>query len=172
MPTETAPRRYRASDAAELTGLLNHAYQELQDRGLNFTAATQNIETTRRRVSEGACWVIEHNGRIAATLTMSVPPSDDIASLSNFAQQPHTGWLCQVAVAPELRGRAAAKVLFDAACEWAVGENITTVGLDTAVPAEHLATMYSRWGFEQVDTVQFPGKTYASVVMTKQIGVS
>ena len=85
MPAEGAPRRYRAADAAELTTLLNSAYRELDDRGMNFTAATQNIETTRRRVSEGACWVIEHNGQIAATLTMSVPPSDDIAALSDYA---------------------------------------------------------------------------------------
>jgi len=169
MPVEVIPRRYRAADAAELTSLLNSAYQELEDRGMNFTAATQNIETTRRRVSEGACWVIEHNGQIAATLTMSVPPSDDIAALSDYAQQPQTGWLCQVAVDPEFRGRAAAKILFDVACEWATGENITTVGLDTAVPAEHLAAMYSRWGFAHVDTVQFPKKTYASIVMTKQL---
>ena len=169
MPVEVIPRRYRAADAAELTSLLNSAYQELEDRGMNFTAATQNIETTRRRVSEGACWVIEHNGRIAASLTMSVPPSDDIAALSDYAQQRQTGWLCQVAVAPEFRGRAAAKILFDVACEWATGENIRTVGLDTAVPAEHLAAMYSRWGFAHVDTVQFAGKTYASIVMTKQL---
>jgi N-acetylglutamate synthase-like GNAT family acetyltransferase len=169
MLDEVTPRRYRAADAAELTTLLNTAYRELEDLGMNFTAATQNVETIRRRVSEGASWVIEHNGQIAATLTMSAPPSDDIAALSDYAQQPQTGWLCQVAVDPEFRGRAAAKILFDVSCGWATGENITTVGLDTAVTAEHLAAMCSRWGFAPVDTVQFPGKTYASVVMTKHL---
>jgi GNAT superfamily N-acetyltransferase len=148
---------------------LNSAYRELQDRGLNFTAATQDIETTRRRVSEGACWVVEHEGRVAATMTMSVPPPEDIRALSRYAIPPHTGWLCQVAVGPELRGRAVAKNLFDVACTWAIREGITTVGLDTAAPAKHLATMYSRWGFEHVDEVRFPGKTYDSVVMTKHL---
>jgi len=107
---------------------------------------------------------------VAATITMSVPPSDDIRSLSEFARRPLTGWLCQVAVGPQLRGRAVARTLFDVACEWAVGEGITTIGLDTAAPAEHLVTMYSRWGFEHVDDVHFPGKSYDSVVMTRVLG--
>ena len=61
MPAEIVTRRYQAADAADLTSLLNSAYRELLDRGMNFTAATQDIETTRRRVAEGACWVVEHN---------------------------------------------------------------------------------------------------------------
>lgn len=169
MPAEVVTRRYRAADAIDLTSLLNDAYGELQDRGLNFTAATQDVETTRQRVSEGACWVVEHEGRVAATMTMSVPPPEDIQTLCRYANQPHTGWLCQVAVGRELRGRAVAKVLFGVACEWAGSEGITTVGLDTAEPAEHLATMYAQWGFKHVDDVHFPGKTYDSVVMTKQL---
>jgi len=164
--TELEPRRYRSTDAEELTALLHQAYRELQDQGLNFTAATQDIETTRRRVAEGACWVIEFEGRIAATMTMSVPPPDDIQSLSVHARSPSTGWLCQIAVGPELRGRAVARTLFAAACDWALSEGTKTVGLDTAAPAQHLVDMYSRWGFEHRDTVRFPGKTYDSIVMT------
>lgn len=166
---EFEPRRYRPEDAPELTRLLNGAYRELKDMGLNFTAATQGVETTRRRVAEGVCWVVEHEGRVSATMTMSVPPSEDIRSLSEHARQPDTGWLCQVAVGPELRGRAVAKTLFDVACAWAINHGIRTVGLDTAAPAEHLVAMYTRWGFEHVDDVHFPGKTYDSVVMTREL---
>jgi GNAT superfamily N-acetyltransferase len=169
VPAEVLPRRYRVADAVALTSLLNSAYRELQDQGLNFTAATQDVETTRRRVAEGACWVVEHDGRVAATMTMSFPPSEDIRALCNYARQPRTGWLCQIAVGPELRGRAVARILFDVACVWAISEGITTVGLDTAAPAKHLAAMYSRWGFKHVDDVQFAGKTYESVVMIKQL---
>ncbi|PYI69765.1 hypothetical protein CVV68_01255 [Arthrobacter livingstonensis] len=102
-------------------------------------------------------------------MTMSVPPSDDVRSLSSYGRRPNTGWLCQVAVAPELRGRAVAKVLYAVACDWARAEGITTVGLDTAAPAEHLVAMYSRWGFKHVDEVHFPGKNYDSIVMTKRL---
>ena len=169
MPTDIQPRPFLAEDALELTALLNSAYQELQDRGLNFTAATQDVETTRQRVAGGICWVVEHNGRVAATLTMSVPPPDDIRTLTEHAQEPGTGWLCQVAVGPELRGGGVAKTLFDAARAWCKTHGITRVGLDTAAPAEHLVTMYARWGFELVDDVRFPGKQYDSVVMTRSV---
>lgn len=169
MTTHVEPRLFRAEDAPELTALLNSAYRELQEAGLNFTAATQDVETTRQRVAEGVCWVVEHDGRVAASMTMSVPPPEDVRSLSEHARVSGTGWLCQVAVGPELRGRAVAKTLFELACSWAEGHGITTIGLDTAAPAEHLAAMYARWGFEHVDTVRFPGKRYDSVVMTRSV---
>ena len=102
-------------------------------------------------------------------MTVSVPPPEDIRSLSENARQPHLGWLCQVAVSSELRGRAVAKTLFDIACDWAISEGITAIGLDTAAPAEHLVAMYSRWGFRHVDDVHFAGKRYDSVVMTRNL---
>lgn len=169
MTTDVEPRCFRAEDAPGLTALLNSAYRELQDAGLNFTAATQDVETTRQRVAGGVCWVVEHDGRVAATMTMSVPPPDDVRSLSERARASGTGWLCQVAVGPELRGRAVAKTLFEVALAWATDQGITTIGLDTAAPAEHLVAMYARWGFERTDTVRFPGKRYDSVVMTRSV---
>lgn len=167
--TDVEPRRYRSEDAVELTALLNGAYRGLQEMGLNFTAATQDVETTRQRVAEGVCWVVEHDGRVSATMTMSVPPPEDIRSLSEHAHQSDTGWLCQVAVGPELRGRAVAKTLFDVACAWATSHDITRIGLDTAAPAAHLVAMYTRWGFKHVEDVHFPGKSYDSAVMTRNL---
>ena len=169
MTDDDTLRRYRSEDAAELTALLNGAYRQLREAGWNFTAATQDVATTRQRVAEGVCWVVEHHGRVSATLTMSVPPPDDIRSLSEHARQAATGWLCQVAVGPELRGRAVAKTLFDAAYALGISHGITRIGLDTAASAEHLIAMYTRWGFEHVDDVHFPGKTYDSAVMTRDL---
>ena len=171
MTTHVEARRYRPEDASELTALLNTASVQLQDRGLNFTAATQDVETTRQRVAEGVCWVVEHDGSVAASMTMSVPAPapDEIRTLSEHAREPGTGWLCQVAVGPELRGRSVARTLFDVVCEWAITHGITTIGLDTAAPAEHLVTMYTRWGFAHVDDVHLPGKNYDSVVMTRGV---
>lgn len=169
MTPDLKPRRYRPDAAVELTTLLHAACRELQDAGLNFTAATQDVETTRQRVAEGACWVLEHDGRVSASMTISVPPPEDIRALSEHARQPNTGWLCQVAVGPELRGRAVARTLFDIARAWAESEGITRIGLDTAAPAAHLVRMYGRWGFEHLDDVHFSGKSYDSAVMTQDL---
>jgi len=166
---DLVPRRFAPEDAEALTLLLNSAYRDLQDRGLNFTAATQDVSTTRARVNEGACWVIEHEGAVAASLTMSVPPPADVRALTAVARKPAMGWIGQIAVGPELRGRGVAKVLFDAACVWARASGVTSVGLDTAVPAEHLAAMYARWGFVPIEVIHFEGKAYDSVVMMVEL---
>lgn len=169
MTSDLLPRLFVPGDADALTSLLNSAYRDLQERGLNFTAATQDVETTLQRVSEGACWVIEHEGAIAATLTMSVPPPNDVRELTAAARKRGRAWIGQVAVRSSLRGRNVARELFDVACNWAQDAGLSSVGLDTAVPADHLVRMYERWGFHQVDLVHFEGKTYDSVVMVKAL---
>ena len=55
MVIDLVPRRFIPEDDEAITLLLGSAYRDLQDRGLNFTAATQDVETTRARVAEGAC---------------------------------------------------------------------------------------------------------------------
>jgi len=136
---------------------------------MNFTAAHQDVATTRARVADGACWVIEHAGELAATMTMSVPPPQDVQQLTAAARVPDLGWIGQVAVRSSLRGRNVARQLFGTACEWATARGVSSVGLDTALPAAHLATMYERWGFEREGQVRFAGKTYDSVVMVRRL---
>lgn len=167
MTPELAPRRYVPADAVALTALLNDAYREWGDLGLNFTAATQDVETTRARTSDGACWVVEHDGELAATLTMSFPPPSDVQELTGVARVTGRAWIGQIAVRESLRGRGVARTLYERACEWAAQNGVTSVGLDTAVPATHLVSMYERWGFQPEGFVRFPGKTYDSQVMVQ-----
>lgn len=49
------------------------------------------------------------------------------------------------------------------------GPGATSIGLDTAQPATHLVDLYRSWGFATVDTVQWPGKTYPSVIMVRAL---
>lgn len=166
---DVVPRRFEPEDAEALTRLLNEAYSELQEGGLNFTAATQDVGTTRRRVEGAACWVVEDDGELVATMTLVISLHEGLRALTAAAREPGRAWIEQVAVAKSLRGRNVARQLFDVASAWAIDNGITSIGLDTAVPATHLAAMYSRWGFEPVDTIHFEGKTYDSVVLVKQL---
>jgi hypothetical protein len=43
--------------------------------------------------------------------------------------------------------------------------------VDTAIPAEHLVRLHGAWGFERVTTIQWPGKTYDSVVLIRALDV-
>lgn len=169
MDSALTVRLYQPSDAARLTVLLHSAYAELGARGLNYTAVDQDEETTATRAGGGRCWVVEESGRMIGTLTMSLPPSSDLQDLTPVARVGRRAWLNQVAVSPTERSRGIAAGLWELGKQWAASRGATSVGVDTAVPADHLVRLYSAWGFTQEDTIHWPGKRYDSVVMTRPL---
>lgn len=158
-------RPFVDADTSSLTELLHEAYAELGALGLNYTAVDQDDETTRHRARGGQCWVVEDNGELVATLTMSLPPSKELQQLTAEARQPKRAWLNQVAVSPHMRGTGIARKLWGIGKTWAAGQGATSIGVDTAVPAVHLIDLYAGWGFGHRDTIHWSGKTYDSVVM-------
>ena len=162
-------RYFDDSDALALTGLLHDAYAELGRMGLNYTAVDQDEETTCKRASGGQCWIVEQDHRLVASLTMSYPPSLGLRGLTPVSRDPRRAWLNQVAVSPAARGRGIAAHLWLLGRAWAVEQGATSVGVDTAVPADHLVRLYTRWGFAYADTIHWPGKTYDSVVMVRSL---
>lgn len=162
-------RRFEVSDVPQLTQLLHRAYAELGALGLNFTAVDQNDETTLRRATGGATWVIEEGGRLMATMTVSWPPEQQIQELTSEASIENRAWLNQLAVDPSRRGEGLARRLRDSGFEWCRDRGALSIGLDTAKPAKHLVDLYGSWGFDHVGEVQWPGKTYSSVIMTRML---
>lgn len=168
VPDSYRLRRAEPADAVPLTEMLHRAYAELGARGLNFTAVDQDWRTTLSRLAGGASWVlVDADERIAATVTMSLPPSRALRELSAEASVPDRAWLNQMAVDPAHRGHGLAARMRDEALAWARAQGASAVGVDTAEPAEHLVAMYAAWGFEPRETVQWPGKTYRSAVMVR-----
>ncbi|MYS22180.1 Acetyltransferase (GNAT) family protein [Streptomyces sp. DvalAA-14] len=169
MTIEVALRAFREGDAAEVTDLLHRAYAELGAQGLNFTAVDQDEETTLSRASAGACWVVVARGRIVATGTVSLPPHEGLRTLTRHARVSTRAWLNQLAVDPSLRGHGYARLLREQGFAWARGAGATSIGLDTALSADHLVRLYRGWDFTHRDTIQVPGKVYRSVVMTRSL---
>lgn len=167
MDSTWAVRLFEDADADRLTDLLHDAYAELGAMGLNYTAVDQDVATTLSRARGGRCWVVEDGDRLVATLTVSLPPSADLQSLTEQARVPHRAWLNQVAVSPAYRGRGLAARLWRSGEEWAVSQGATSIGVDTAIPADHLVRLYESWGFVRSGSIHWPGKTYDSAVLTK-----
>jgi len=167
---ELVVRLFRDADAAPLTDLLHEAYAELGAAGLNYTAVDQGVETTRARAGAGRCWVVESGDRLVGTLTISLPPSAGLAMLTAAARQERRAWLNQVAVSPSFRSLGIATDLWRRGREWALAQGATSVGVDTAVDADHLVQLYAAWGFAGAETIHWAGKTYDSVVMTRPLG--
>lgn len=169
MQSHLITRPFNEQDATGLTELLHAAYARLGGRGLNFTAVDQDEQTTHARASAGQCWIVQDGHRMVGSLTMSRPPSAGLQQLTNQARAPHRAWLNQVAVHPTHQGAGIASHLWNLGLEWAADSGATSVGVDTAAPADHLIDLYRRWGFLYRTSIHWPGKTYDSVVMVRPI---
>ena len=155
-----------------LTALLHRAYAPLAAQGLNFTAATQTAELTRKRVAEGQCFVAESGGELIGTVTVCGPYEMDSAPWASsvpWFRERNTAHFHQFAVCPGQQGCGLGRRLV-AQCErWAREQGYRRMALDTAEPATELRSLYRRLGYADVGQVQWEGRSYCSVVMQKSI---
>jgi len=150
-----------------LTALLHRAYAQLAAAGLNFTATYQDEAETLRRCACGPCWVSLDGDRLAASISLEFPTPAHLRRVCTTAHRPGIAWLQQIAVDPAYRGLGLASQLRNVAYGWARDHGATQIGLDTAQPATHLVAMYHHWGFVDAEIIHWPGKTYDSVVLTR-----
>jgi uncharacterized damage-inducible protein DinB/GNAT superfamily N-acetyltransferase len=166
-------RMLAARDSLEgLTELLHRAYAPLLARGMNFTAATQSVATTQRRIAEGQCLVAEQQRRIVGTVTVCGPydlqSSPWSAGVPAFRDR-DTAHFHQFAVAPELQRQGLGRRLVAACEQWARERGFKRMALDTAENATEMRALYRSLGYSDVTSVQWDGKTYRSVVMEKPL---
>jgi GNAT superfamily N-acetyltransferase len=157
----------------ELTALLHASYASLAAQGWNFTAVDQSVEVTRQRLAEAQCFVAELAGRLVGTVAVRGPkPAGEVYIADPpppLYTTPGTAILSQLAVHPDFRGQGVGEQLMDAAEGWALEQGFSKLALDTAEPAIALRRRYERRGYVAVGSVQWQGKTYASVLMTKAL---
>ncbi|MBL8065028.1 MAG: GNAT family N-acetyltransferase [Chthonomonadaceae bacterium] len=150
----------------ELTALLHRAYSELADQGWNYTASYQDEAQTLSRVSRALCHLAYIDDSLVGTANLVIEfdetdPPDYLV--------PGTGVLGQFGVDPDYRHLGVGDVLLEAVIESARDQGLMRLCLDTASVASKLLNYYERRGFRQIGLHQWPGKTYASVVMEKTL---
>ncbi len=158
-----------------LTHLLNRAYAPLLARGMNFTASTQDVDTTRRRAADGLCLVADSAGVVVGTVTACGPYDErEVGTRTEvpWYRDPDIAHLQQFGVEPAYQRQGIGRRLVAAGERWAQERGFGSVALDTAEPATELIAMYRRMGYTEVGFMQWPGKTYRSVVMRKRLGQS
>jgi GNAT superfamily N-acetyltransferase len=155
-----------ADSMAEVTALLHRGYARLAAMGFNYTAVDQTEDVTRRRCAEGETFVATLRGRLVGTLTLLDEANtggspwldrDGVASLGQFA------------VEPALQRLGIGRALMDAAEARAREKGVEHLAGDTSEGATHLIAYYAALGFRVVERVRWPGKTYASVVLSKPL---
>lgn len=149
-----------------LTLLLNRAYAELGAMGLNYTAVDQTPEVTAQRITGGQCFIAKWNGQWVGTVLCK--PTDARSECVYFTK-PGVATLRQLAVEPDFRGKGIGLQLIRCCQAWARDQGFEELALDTALRATHLVSLYTRLGFKPVGQVQWPGKTYESVVLSQSL---
>ena len=167
MSSSTVIRPLEPNDSLEeLTKLLHRAYAPLGKLGLNYTAVDQSEATTARRIAKGQCFVAVESSNLVGTIV--VDPTLPQSPCEYFARA-GVASAHQFAVAPEWQGQGLGSRLLRRAEVWAKERGFVEIAVDTAEPAEHLISYYVRWGYRRVGWVQWEGKQYRSVVMSKDL---
>ena len=147
-----------------LTALLHRAYARLGDMGLNYTAVDQSPEVTVERISRGTCYVAFIGSQLVGTIL--VRPTHIDSECPHYNRSGVSS-VHQLAVAPEFQSAGIGSDLLSCAEAWARENGFNELAMDTAEPATHLIEYYERRGYHRVGSVQWPGKTYRSVVLSK-----
>ena len=163
-------RHLSGNDSLEdLTSMLHRAFSPLGHQGIGCTCFNQDVAVTAKRVALGECFVATRDGRIVGTLTMHLP---DKQSECHWYRQADVASLHQFAVEPAYQGAGCGVSLLGFATQWAVAHGFHGLALDTPLPAIHLINFYEVQGFRKVERVRFPGKGYASCILSKTVSVS
>lgn len=148
------------SDVPALRRLVNAAYSELADMGLNFTGTFQDEEETRERMMDNDVYLLFLGDELIGTVSLEV--------VMDEGEKPVL-YISQLAVAPAYKRRGLGRFLLGLAEDKAREKGIKLLRLDTAQPAEHLVTLYQSCGFVIVREIQWRGKVYKSYIMEKAL---
>ncbi len=145
-------------DVAAIRILVNSAYQELSNMGLNYLAADQDEERTRERMNQGRAFVLLLDEEIVGTILLSV---------ENYFTNLNTAYIGQFAIRPSFKRQGLGSILMTYCEELACKEGFHGVQLCTATSAEHLVEWYLKLGYKQVGITHFEGRNFDSCVLEK-----
>jgi GNAT superfamily N-acetyltransferase len=160
-------RQFQESDSIdELTSLLHRAYARLGKMGLNYTAVDQSPAVTAKRIRGGHCFVVTAGPKLVGTIVAQPTYAKNDCA---YFTRPGVAAAHQFGVDPEHQGLGIGRMLLQRAEQWARESGFAELAMDTAEPATHLVELYTRLGYRRVDWVQWPGKVYRSVVLSKRL---
>lgn len=160
-------RQLSARDSiGALTRLVQAAYATLGHRGWNFNGVDQTDDLTCQRVRLGISLVAEMSEALVGTITVH-------GSFSNapceYITQADVAYFQQFAVDPGHQRLGIGNKLLEQAEACARAAGYAWLSTDTAQGALDLLSFYSRRGYSAVTSMQWPGKTYRSVVLSKSL---
>ncbi len=163
-------RPLSANDSiAELTHLLHAAYAQLAALGFNYTAVDQSEAVTRERIAQGECYVAAADGALVGTILFTTP---DQTHGSPWLGKADVCEFHQFGVLPRYQGSGIGSRLLDHVENRARALSATEIAFNTSEGAHQLIGWYVRRGYRHIEHIQWEGKTYRSVIMSKTLQAS
>lgn len=146
--------------------MLHLAYQSLGDAGLNYTAVDQSEAVTRNRIAGGSCLVAVHDGKLVGSIVFR---SKTQKGGSPWMDRRDVATFGQFGILPKYQSRGLGSRLLEVVERMATDDEAEELALDTADQAEHLIRYYQKRGYRKIEHVQWSGKRYRSVILSKTL---
>ena len=150
----------------ELTSLIHRSYRQLADLGFRYWGTHQSVEDTKKRISNGECYIVINQEKIIGTILLTPPnkktgtPWYDCNNVSTFHQ---------FAIDPNYQRQGLGSKLLDAIETRAIELGATELACDTAEGATHLINMYLKRGYRQIGMADWDMTNYKSIILSKTI---
>lgn len=150
----------------EITSLLHRSYARLLKMGLHFWATDQPTEVTQRRLNSGFGFVVRLEGNVIGTITYY---EDGLNTNCQWYKNSFVARFGQFAVDPDFQRLGLGSKLISHVENFAKARGKTELALDTSEKAQHLIDYYTQKGFRHIQSMQWEGVNYRSVVMSKRL---
>ncbi|QYM93226.1 GNAT family N-acetyltransferase [Dickeya zeae] len=157
----TVFRQATLADDEAFLALALAAYAPVRELGIKFDAAYADIDMVRRHLRSNGVYVMEKDGRLAASVTLRYPwgPNPGPYGL------PHIGWF---ATHPDFKQQGLGKQMLDWLEQAVLKDQLKApaVTLGTAKQHPWLLEMYRKYGFQEVGQADL-GKGHLTIYMRK-----
>jgi GNAT superfamily N-acetyltransferase len=171
-PSDIVIRRLVPTDSMEeLTTLLHRAYREQVEMGLRPLAGRQDPETTRKRTSNGECYLAVQTvaGMPKIVGTILFHEVEDAKGPPWF-QRKDVDSFSQFGVDPDVQGKGIGQLLLTRVEQRAAECGALELGLSMAEPDTNLMAFYVRRGYRFIEHWQWPYTNYRSAILSKTLG--
>jgi GNAT superfamily N-acetyltransferase len=150
----------------ELTTLLHRAYAGQVAMGLRPLAGRQDAATTKKRCSNGECFIALMDGKIVGSILFH---EVEDAKGPPWFQNRNVDSFSQFGVDTTLQGRGIGQLLLDTVERRAAECGATELALSMAEPDVKLMEFYKRRGYRFIEYWQWPYTNYRSAILSKTL---
>ncbi len=144
--------------------------------GLQPLAGRQDDETTRRRCTNGECYlaVLNDDFKSAAPLTQGIVGTILFHEVEAdqgppWFQKPFVDSFSQFAVDPDLQGLGLGRSMLELVERRAREQGAQELALSMAEPDENLRRFYEKRGYRYVEHWKWPYTNYTSLILSKSL---